>query len=208
MQHVILLFLAIFLAGGVHAQEKFQRKSGLWELKRTSTVTREQPRIYQMCVDEASDNALSPLADGVPGEVCDVSNLKRGTGKLSLDATCKIRQTAVVAKTSAVISGKFDSAYKVESKTTFTPELRGHPESTAVLEAKWTGPCKAGQRPGDVVGPSGAKFNVAEQGAAHKDAKRDKAPKNKRGRYAPASEAAPSSSDSTPAVPPFGTQPK
>ncbi len=136
MQRTSLLLLAISLAAGpLLAQEKVQRKSGLWELKRTSTVTSGQTRVYQMCIDEASDNALSPLADGSPGEVCEVGKLQHNTDRISLDAVCKIPQTAVIATTHAVISGKFDSAYKVDSKTTFTPALRGHQESTAVLEA-------------------------------------------------------------------------
>jgi len=219
MQRTSFILLVSALAlGSAQAQEKFQRKSGLWELRRTSTVTAGQVRTYQMCVDQASDNALSPLADGSPGEVCDVSKLQRNGDKLSIDAACKMPQSGALGTTHAVVSGKFDSAYKVESKTKFEPPIRGHPESDAVLEAKWTGPCKPNQRPGDVIGPRGEKSNLDNQKpvnstrAAREKSQEgdkqqsDKPQRRKRGGYVPTPEAP--GSPATPAVPPPGTTTK
>jgi len=217
--HRILSFVLVllFATGAAQAQDKFQRKSGLWELKRSSTVTSGQVRNYQMCVDQTSDNALSPLADGSPGERCDIAKLQREGDKLDIDAACKIPQSTVVAKTHAVVNGKFDSAYKIESKTTFEPPLRGHAESTALLEAKWTGPCKPGQKPGDLIGPRGEKSNINTQkqlasagGTGEKAQRADKPKKPKRrgsggGAYAPAPD--PAAAARTPAAPPPGTTP-
>ncbi len=174
MRQAFLLFLALSFAAGAGASEdKFQRKSGLWEVKRSSTRTEEQTRVYQMCIDQASDNALRQLVGGMRSERCETSKVAREGDKLVVDAMCKVAQTSN-ATTHAVITGKFDSAYKIESKSTFDPPLRGKAEGNAVLDAKWTGPCKPDQRPGDVILPNGAKINVATDDKAH--AKVDKAP--------------------------------
>jgi hypothetical protein len=209
MQRMSLLLLALVLAAGVaQAQEKFQRKSGLWEVKRTATRTEDQVRSYQMCIDQASDNALRQLVGGMRSETCQTSKAAHEGDKLVVDATCKVQKTT--ATTHAVITGKFDTAYKLESKSTFDPPLRGQSEGTTVLEAKWTGACKPDQKPGDIILPSGGKINVAtgdkaSDKAAAKKAAREKSQK-KRGGYAPPP-AAPGSPP-TPAAPLPGTTTK
>jgi hypothetical protein len=172
MRQAFLLFLALsFAAGAVEAQDKFQRKSGLWEVKRTSTRTSEQTRVYQMCIDQASDNALRQLAEGMRNERCEPSKVTRDGDKLVVDAVCKLGRTNTKATTHAVITGKFDTAYKIESKSTFDPPILGKAEGTTVMEAKWTGACKPDQRPGDVILPNGAKMSVTpdEKAAANMD---------------------------------------
>ena len=175
MRQAFLLFLALSLAAGaVEAQDKFQRKSGLWEVKRTSTRTSEQTRVYQMCIDQASDNALRQLAEGMRNERCDTSKVARNGDKLVVDAVCRLGRTGSKATTHAVVTGKFDTAYKIESTSTFDPPIQGKAQGNTVMEAKWTGPCKADQRPGDVILPNGVKMNVAADDKAAPNT--DKAP--------------------------------
>ena len=172
MRQAFLLFLALSLAAGaVQAQDKFQRKSGLWEVKRTSTRTAEQTRVYQMCIDQASDNALRQLAEGMRNERCEPSKVTRNGDKLVVDAVCKLGRTGTKATTHAVVTGKFDTAYKIESTSTFDPPILGKAQGTTLMEAKWTGACKADQRPGDVILPNGAKMSVTsdEKGIADMD---------------------------------------
>jgi hypothetical protein len=200
MRQTFLLLLALTLAtGAAQAQEKFQRKSGLWEVKRTSTRTEEKARVYQMCIDQASDNALRQLAEGMRNERCETSKVAREGDKLTVDAVCKLGRTRTTARTHAVITGKFDSAYKIESKSTFDPPIRGTAEGTTVMEAKWTGACKPDQRAGDVILPNGVKLNVKSDDQAAADAEtphgtssapvthdgKSAAPKHERG-YTPA----------------------
>jgi hypothetical protein len=159
MQRTALFFLALVLAAGaVQAQEKYQRKSGLWELKRTSSRTNDQERTYELCVDKASDEALRQLAGGMRSERCETARVARQGDKLVVDATCKVARSTT-ATTHAVITGNFDSAYKVESKSTFDPPLKGMTEGSTVVEAKWTGACKANQKPGDLILPNGVKLS-------------------------------------------------
>jgi hypothetical protein len=169
MRRAILFFFTLILATGLaQAQEVPKRKSGLWEIKRMSTRTDDQPSISQMCVDEATDNPLRRLAEGMRSETCQIEKMSRDGDKLVIDATCKLRRK-YASKTHAVITGKFDSAYKIESKSTYDPPLLGNAEGHAVLEAKWTGPCKADQRPGDIILPSGLKVHVNDEAPAAKD---------------------------------------
>ena len=47
------------------------------------------------------------------------------------------------------------------AKASGTPN--GVPRETAMtVEAKWLGPCKPGQKPGDIVMPGGFKLNVTD----------------------------------------------
>jgi hypothetical protein len=166
MQRTALFLLAIVLAAGAaQAQDKYQRKSGLWEVKRTSSRTNDQERTYQLCIDKASDDALRQLAGGMRSERCQAAKAVRDGDKLTVDATCKVAKSST-ATTHAVITGNFDSAYKLESKSTFDPPLKGMTEGTTIMEAKWTGACKANQKPGDVILPNGVKISDTDDNKA------------------------------------------
>jgi hypothetical protein len=65
-------------------------------------------------------------------------------------------------KTRAVFTGKFDSAYNADIKSTYEPPLRGMRESSAVIESKWLGSCKPGQKPGDISIPGMPNINMNE----------------------------------------------
>ena len=163
MRQAALLFLTSILAAGVAtAQDLPKRKSGLWELKRTTVRTDGKERVVQMCIDQSSDNALGMLVEGMRNETCKTSKVSREGGRMTVDAVCMLGRSQVSAKTHAVISGDFESAYKVESKSTYDPPVRGKSEGTALLEARWLGACKAGQRPGDYILSNGAKLRVGD----------------------------------------------
>jgi Protein of unknown function (DUF3617) len=153
MRHTTLLIILILGAGLAQAQDVPKRKSGLWEVTRTTTRTENRPIIVQWCVDEQTDNALAQIAEGLRNESCTVDKMSRDGDKLTVDAVCKVGREQVASKTHAVITGKFDSAYKVESKSSYDPPMRGNAEGTALLQARWLGPCKPGQHPGDMMIP-------------------------------------------------------
>jgi len=83
-----------------------------------------------------------------------------------IDSVCKIGSTT--ATSHAVMSGDFSSAYRMESKSTYSPPLMGRAEGSAVIEAKWIGPCKAGQKPGEMIMSNGMKMNVLEMAGGRK----------------------------------------
>jgi uncharacterized protein DUF3617 len=163
MRQAILLFLPLILAAFfAQAQDVPKRKSGLWEVKRTTARTEGKQRIVQMCIDQASDNAFRHLAEGMRSESCKTEKVRRDGDRLLVDAVCDLGRAQVTAKTQAVITGRFDSAYKIESKSTYDPPMRGKAEGSAVLEARWLGACKPDQRPGDYILANGVKLRVTD----------------------------------------------
>lgn len=159
------------IAAGVAASPAFaldfpSRKPGLWEIQtQTGEATGKSAghggtHTVQQCIDAATDKALRDMGQGMGKDLCSKQELRTDGGKLIVDSVCKIGNT--VASTHAVISGDFNSAYRMESKSTYNPPLMGRAEGTSAMEARWIGPCKADQKPGDMVMPNGMKMNVLD----------------------------------------------
>jgi hypothetical protein len=62
----------------------------------------------------------------------------------------------------AETSGDFNSAYTVTVTSRSEGGRLGTRDSKIAMTAKWTGPCKDGQKPGDVVMPGGFKMNMRD----------------------------------------------
>lgn len=159
---VATLLLQVVTSAGVYAVDMPKRKSGLWEIKMTSTHSQGGTFVIQQCIDEATDELMRNQADSASmmtpkrrnsstKQKCSTQNMRREGNKFVMDSVCRHGETT--ATTHAVATGTFDSNYRMESKTTFDPPMRGIRESTTIVEAKWLGPCKQGQRPGDIIMP-------------------------------------------------------
>jgi len=159
--------LAAFIAASAVACPAFaldfpSRKPGLWEIQ-TGDGTGKGPgagHTVQQCIDAASDKALRDMGQGMGKDMCSKQELRSDGGKLVMDSVCKIGNT--VATSHAVLSGDFGTSYRMESKSTYNPPLMGRAEGASVMEAKWIGPCKADQKPGDMVMSNGMKMNVLD----------------------------------------------
>jgi hypothetical protein len=84
---------------------------------------------------------------------CSKNEVRKEGDKIVTDSVCKVGGST--ATTHAVFTGKFDSAYKADIKSTYEPPMHGMRESSSMIEAKWLGACLAGQKPGDVIMPGG-----------------------------------------------------
>jgi len=139
------------------------RKPGLWEIRTgdgSGGKDAAAGHTMQQCIDAASDKALRDMGQGMGKDLCSKQELSSDGGKLVMDSVCKIGNT--VATSHAVMSGDFGTAYRMESKSSYNPPLMGRAEGHSVMEAKWIGPCKADQKPGDTVMPNGMKMNVLD----------------------------------------------
>ena len=146
------------------------RKAGLWEIQTgDGTAAKGASQTIQQCIDAASDKALRDMGQGMGKDTCSKQELRNEGGKLVVDSVCKVGSTT--ATTHAEMSGDFSSAYRMESKSSYNPPLMGRAEGSAVMEARWVGPCKAGQKPGDMVMSNGMKMNVLEMMGGHKKQK-------------------------------------
>lgn len=159
---VAALLLHTVGATAVYGGDMPKRKSGLWQMKMTSTHGQGGTFTLQQCIDHATDELMGGQADSASTmmpkrnrssskQKCSTQNLRREGNKFVMDSVCQHGKTT--ATTHAVATGTFDSNYRMESRTTFDPPLRGVGESTTVVEAEWLGPCKEGQRPGDIIMP-------------------------------------------------------
>lgn len=157
VRSVVLLLLAALFAAQSQAADVPKRKSGLWEMKTQMTGLPTQGAM-QICVDQASDNLLQERAREKAN--CPVMEVSRGADKILIHAVC--RHDGTTSTSDAVITGDFESNYRNEMSITYAPPLHGMSNLKMTQEARWLGPCKAGQKPGDIMMPGRPAMNMQE----------------------------------------------
>lgn len=144
------------------------RKPGLWEMTlQTGTSGAKAPagHVTQQCIDAASDKAMREMGMGIGDKMCSKQDMRAEGGGFVVDSVCRIdlgSGTTSTATTHGVITGDFGSGYRMVMRSTYDPPMMGRSQGETVMEAKWLGPCKAGQKPGDMVMPGGQTMNVLE----------------------------------------------
>lgn len=153
---VIVVGLAPTLAGAVDYPT---RKAGLWEL--TMTMTSGRTMTMSHCTDPSIDKDMIANANPSTQQACTRSDLQKTATGYASDSTCKFGATTTVSHSE--IAGDFNAAYTV----TVTGHNSGGPsgvpaDTNMTMAAKWIGPCKADQKPGDMIMPGGMKMNVKD----------------------------------------------
>lgn len=161
---VALLALAVtslIVSIPAFAQELPKRKPGLWEIK-SATAGQPGARIppVQHCIDEKTDQLLQQSLAPKVKQDCSKQELRKDGNRVSIDSVCRFGNTT--ATTHALFTGDFNASYRGEISTSFEPPMMGQKEHRTTIEARWIGPCQAGQKPGDMVLPGGMRFNPAE----------------------------------------------
>ena len=138
------------IAGTALASDLPKRKPGLWEI---SMNVEGAPNMgpMQQCIDRNTDNLMQQQAKQGKSE-CSVTDVKPSGSKVTIHTVCKLEGTTVT--TDGVFEGSFETSYRGTMKSRFNPPMHGMSESNMTLEARWVGPCKPGQKPGDVVMPN------------------------------------------------------
>jgi hypothetical protein len=154
---ILLLLLGAVVMTGAVAGDIPKRKAGLWEMHTQMDGMPGGPPM-QMCVDPASDNLMQQRAQEKSD--CSTMDVKTGAGRTTIHAVCRMQGSTVT--TDAVFTGNFESGYKGDMKMRYNPPLQGMSETHMTQEAKWLGPCKPGQKPGDVIMPGMGDFNINE----------------------------------------------
>ena len=155
----LLVALLVASPAAAASYDPPKRKSGLWEMKMSSGQTKGMHAIQQ-CVDEKTDDLMKKDMAENQKMQCSKNEMRKEGDKVVAESVCKVENST--AKTRAVFTGRFDSAYKADIKTTYDPPVAGMKEASSVIEAKWLGPCKAGQKPGDIVMPGMPNINMDE----------------------------------------------
>ena len=143
----------LIASSAARADELPSRKAGLWEVK-TSFGNNGRSLTVQQCVDAATDQMLQSSAGPFSAQLCRAREVKKSDGATTIDSHCTVGGKEGTAH--AVVSGSFDSAYTM----TVTSEGGGLPSVKMTIEGKWLAACAAGQQPGDVTMPNGAKVNI------------------------------------------------
>ncbi len=155
---ILLALTVIGLAGAAQAGEMPKRKAGLWEI---NLHMQGAPSMgpMQQCIDRNTDNIMQQKAKNNKQE-CSVMDVSTSGGKVTVHSVCKVDGST--ATSDGFFEGSFDSNYRGALKTRFNPPLHGMSESNLTQEARWLGPCKPGQKPGDVIMPSMGGMNLGE----------------------------------------------
>ena len=155
--------LSLLLAAPVTAGQAIDlptRKPGLWELKMQGSGSGQNVAI-QHCTDETIDKKMNAAVQPLATEACSAPTIQKTATGYTNDSVCKV--AGMTTTSHAEITGDFNSAYTVEVTSHNENPLPGVPkESATTLDAKWLGPCKDGQKPGDIVMPGGIKMNIAD----------------------------------------------
>ena len=135
-----------------------KRKPGLWEINlRMDHAPSMGP--MQQCIDRNTDNLKQQDAKKQNHD-CSTMDTKKSGNRITVRSVCKIEGTT--ATTDGVFEGNFETNYKGNLKTRYSPPYHGMSESNITQEARWLGPCKAGQKPGDTIMPNMGGMNIQQ----------------------------------------------
>ena len=148
------------LAGAAVAVDYPPRKPGLWEMQVGEVGDKTPPQVMQQCIDAATDAAMRDMGQGMGKEMCSRQDMRNDGPRIVVDSVCKMGPNTIT--THSVMTGDFGSSYKMEMNSRYSPPLAGRTEANTLIESRWVGPCKAGQRPGDMVMGNGMKMNVLD----------------------------------------------
>lgn len=121
------------------------RKLGKWEMSTESSMMAGQKMVMQQCIDKDTDANMMAQAEQ-RGADCSPPKITRSSGQVVFENTCKVEGSTVASR--GVFSGDFESAYRGDVVTSFSPPMHGMKESRMHIEARWLGPCAAGEKPG------------------------------------------------------------
>jgi hypothetical protein len=142
-----------------------KRKAGLWEFK-TQMAGKPSRGAIQQCIDANTDDLMQQRAAKEGASKCATTDVKHQGNTVVIHSVCKME--GITTTSDAVITGSFDSGYRNEMTVRYDPPMVGMTgakttqEAKITQEAKWLGPCKAGQKPGDVIMPGMGTFNVQD----------------------------------------------
>jgi hypothetical protein len=136
------------------------RKAGLWDMKIRITGGGIPTTSMQQCTDATADKDLRQIYSPMSKEVCDKRVVRKTADGYALDRVCKLDGDTYT--THADISGDFDQHYQAHLMTRSQDEAPDDPPSSDLtMEAKYLGPCKDDQQPGDIIF-MGMKINIKD----------------------------------------------
>jgi hypothetical protein len=140
------------------------RKPGLWQYTHTTdrTTASRPSTVTMLCTDESFGQEMLQMGSAMQQQMCSRRDMRREGNRVITQSVCKFGDTTISSNGVATFSG--DTAFRMEMHATYAPALMGMKEGNTVVEAKWLGACKAGQKPGDMTLPGGQTVNLRHMG--------------------------------------------
>jgi len=149
------------LALPARATELPLRKPGLWEMKLVKTGSPFPEMSMQHCTNETTDRDMSTASSPLSKQICSRRDIQQTATGYAIDSVCSVAGVSMTSH--AEITGDFNSAYTVKTSSHSEGGVAGAARDvTMMIEAKWLGDCKPGQKPGDIVMPGGFKLNIKD----------------------------------------------
>jgi uncharacterized protein DUF3617 len=162
---ISVLSLAVLVA--THASSRAEeldlpmRKAGLWDMKMRMTGGGAPTMSMQQCTDASTDKELRTIYSPLAKETCDKRTVQKTATGFTVERVCKRGDDTIT--THIEITGDFDSAYQAHLVSRTQDQSPDDPPlSDLTLEAKFLGPCKSGQVPGDIIMMGGMKINLRD----------------------------------------------
>jgi hypothetical protein len=165
----LCIFFALTPTIAFAADETPKRKPGLWELHSEMNGRAATIGPIEQCIDEKTDDLMRQSVADAPIK-CEKRETRRDGDKFVIHSICKFQDTTIT--TDGVFTGDFNANYRGEMHMTYAPPMHGMSNGAMVISAKWLGPCKPGQKAGDVSlpgitetrapGAGGGKLNLDE----------------------------------------------
>lgn len=162
MAGICLLLACGTLGSATSAETEFpKRRAGLWEVRSVGAQASGLPPT-RFCAGDGTDSAQSHLDRSVGARgSCTLGAFRRAGDAWLAESICREGRTVVTSR--AIAIGDFDTAYRIDTLVSYEPPLGGvRREDRDALEARWLGPCSAGQKPGDIVVPGMGTLNMVD----------------------------------------------
>jgi hypothetical protein len=134
------------------------RKAGLWDMKMRITGGGIPTMSMQQCTDAATDKDLRTIYSPLANETCDKRTVRKTAAGYAVDRVCKRGDDTIT--THIDVTGDYQTAYQAHLVSRTQDESADDPPSSDLtLDAKYLGPCKSGQVPGDIIMMGGMKMS-------------------------------------------------
>jgi hypothetical protein len=157
---VVTSVVALCSARNACAADPPVLKAGLWEVVRTTTQESGQKHVTTMCLDDSVQAEMREFGMGVAKSMCSQNERSFDGTRMVTSSVCNMGPSTITSKT--VMTFKGNTAYHADGTATFDPPMANVRESKVSIDARWTGPCKPGQRPGDMTLENGQTMNIKQ----------------------------------------------
>jgi hypothetical protein len=140
-------------------------RAGLWQQTMTQDGTPNPNATSQICYDPASEVKISAMGDQFSSKNCPTKQIVHNSdGSWTMSGTCTFQQGWKTASR-ATLTGDFGTEITttIDATTTGAPAPAMNGAHHTVLVQTWLGPCKPGQRGGDITTEDGSKMNMLDE---------------------------------------------